>query len=339
MALEFGNTGDEEFGYAKILIFGESGTGKTYFAGTYDNEKTLLINVKAESGTMTLRSKGINLKTITINNYADMKAAINWLKENGSEFELIFIDSLSQWQKNLEKEIPETGNKFAKWNTIKDYTKEIVDSFKQLPFHVVFTCEIKKDKDETTGEVFYQPSLLGSSKDDIPYWFDEVYYFTRVQTKIGEPIAYKCMTAAAMKFPCKSRLGLPIIIDSPKLTDILSMTVFKKIDKANHVQELAQAAATPNQISATNLNRLREMLATKDVNQLEFLKYYKASNLPGFPDDKVADALDKLAKCKDKPKAAPVRPAPAPAPTAAPVQMTMPGTKPASRVPARKVGR
>lgn len=337
MALEFGNTGDQEFGYAKILVFGESGTGKTYFAGTYDNEKTLLINVKAESGTMTLRSKGINLKTITINNYADMKAAINWLKENGSDFDLVFVDSLSQWQKNLEKEIPESGNKFAKWNTIADYTYEVVHAFFALPFHVVFSCEIKKEKDEVTGEVFYNPSLMGKSKDDIPYWFDEVYYFTRVQAKIGEPIAYKCLTAAAMKYPCKSRLGLPLVIDNPKLSDILSMTVFKKIDKAQHVQELAQAAATPNQISETNLNRLREMLATKDVDTVKFLAYYGASNLPGFPDDKVADALEKLAKCKDKPKAAPI---PAPVKPAAPAQqMTMPGVKPASRVPARKVGR
>lgn len=301
MTIEFGSTGDQEFGYAKILVFGESGTGKTYFAGTYDNEKTLLINVKAESGTMTLRSKGINLKTITINNYADMKEAISWIKENGSNFELIFIDSLSQWQKNLEKEIPETGNKFAKWNTIKEYTKEIVDAFKQLPFHVVFTCEIKKDKDENTGEIFFQPSLLGSSKDDIPYWFDEVYYFTRFQQKISDPIAYKCLTAAAMRYPCKSRLGLPTTIDNPSLTEILSMTMFKKIDKKEQKKELAEVAKLPNQISETNLNRLRDMLSTKDVDTVKFLSYYGASNLPGFPDDKVADALEKLAKCEDKP--------------------------------------
>ena len=96
MVLEIGNTADQEFGYAKILIFGESGTGKTHFASTYDNKKTLLINIKAESGTMTLRSKGISLQTLTVDKYADMKAAIEWVKENGFKFELIFIDSLSQ---------------------------------------------------------------------------------------------------------------------------------------------------------------------------------------------------------------------------------------------------
>jgi len=300
MTIEFGSTSDQEFGYAKILVFGESGTGKTYFAGTYDNKKTLLINVKAESGTMTLRAKGVNLKTITINNYGDMKDAINWLKENGGEFELIFIDSLSQWQKNLEKEIPETGNKFTKWNAIKEYTKEIVDAFKALPFHVVFTCEIKKDKDESTGEVFFNPSLLGSSKDDIPYWFDEVYYFTRYQQKISDPIAYKCLTAAAMKYPCKSRLGLPITIDNPKLSEILAMTMFKQVDKKEQAKELSAVAEVKVPVSNTNLTILRDLLSTKDVDLVKFLAYYKAPNIPGFPDDKISDAIEKLKLCKDK---------------------------------------
>ena len=298
--VEIKNVSDMEFGYAKILVFGESGSGKTYFASTYDNEKVLFINVKAESGMMTLRALGADIDVLDVDSYSDMKEAVEWIKANGSKYDVLYIDSLSQWQKNLEKEVPETGNKFAKWNTIKEYTKEVVNSFKNLPFHVVFTCEIKKDKDENQGDIIYNPSLLGSSRDEIPYWFDEVYYFTRFQQKIDDPIAYKALTSAAMKYPCKSRLRLPANIDNPNLKEIIELAGFKKVDKAVQEKELKDAADTKEVLSDTNLESMRELIATKDVDIVKFLKHYQASSMPAFPDDKIGEAMSMLRKCKDK---------------------------------------
>ena len=298
--VEIKKVSDMEFGYAKILVFGESGSGKTYFASTYDNEKVLFINVKAESGMMTLRALGADIDVLDVDSYSDMKEAVEWIKANGSKYDVLYIDSLSQWQKNLEKEVPETGNKFAKWNTIKEYTKEVVNSFKNLPFHVVFTCEIKKDKDENQGDIIYNPSLLGSSRDEIPYWFDEVYYFTRFQQKIDDPIAYKALTSAAMKYPCKSRLRLPANIDNPNLKEIIELAGFKKVDKAVQEKELKDAADTKEVLSDTNLESMRELIATKDVDIVKFLKHYQASSMPAFPDDKIGKAMSMLRKCKDK---------------------------------------
>ena len=298
--VEIKKVSDMEFGYAKILVFGESGSGKTYFASTYDNEKVLFINVKAESGMMTLRALGADIDVLDVDSYSDMKEAVEWIKANGSKYDVLYIDSLSQWQKNLEKEVPETGNKFAKWNTIKEYTKEVVNSFKNLPFHVVFTCEIKKDKDENQGDIIYNPSLLGSSRDEIPYWFDEVYYFTRFQQKINDPIAYKALTSAAMKYPCKSRLRLPANIDNPNLKEIIELAGFKKVDKAVQEKELKDAADTKEVLSDTNLESMRELIATKDVDIVKFLKHYQASSMPAFPDDKIGEAMSMLRKCKDK---------------------------------------
>jgi hypothetical protein len=302
--IEVKKVSDLEFSYAKILIFGESGSGKTYFASTYIPEKTLFINVRAESGMMTLRALGVDIDTISIDTYADMKEAITWVKANGGKYDLIYIDSLSQWQRNLENEIPEGNNKFAKWGTIKDYTKEVIDAFKALPFHVVFTCEIKKDKDENAGDIMYTPSLLGSSRDDIPYWFDEVYYFIRFQSKMSDPISYKALTSAAMKYPCKSRLRLPTMIDNPKLSEIINLTGFKKIDKEVQKKELETVEKKKTPISNTNLEVLRELLATKDVDIKKFLDYYKAPHIPGFPDDQNAGAINALRRCKDKKKEA-----------------------------------
>lgn len=311
--MEIKKVSDLEFGYAKILVFGESGSGKTYFASTYNPEKTLFINVKAESGMMTLRALGVDMDVIEVNNYADMKNAINLIRTSGEKYDLLYIDSLSQWQKNLEKEIPESSNKYAKWTIIGDYTKEIIDLFKALPFHVVFTCEIKKEKDENSGEILYNPSMLGKSRDDIPYWFDEVYYFSRFQGKVTDPISYMALTSSAMKYPCKSRLGasgkIPAVIDNPKLSEIIAVSGFKKIVKKEQAKELKSAVAEVKLITETNLRILRKLLDTKDVDINNFLAYYKAPHLPGFPDDKVPDALANLRKCKDKPAKISAKPA------------------------------
>lgn len=287
-----------EYGYAKILVFGESGSGKTYFASTYDPEKTLFINVKSESGLLTIRALGVDMDIMDVENYKDMKDAVEWIKANGSKYDVIYIDSLSQWQKNLELEIPETGNKFAKWNTIKDYTKEIVNSFKQLPFHIVFTCEIKTDKDENSGDILYKPSLLGSSRDEIAYWFDEVYYFTRFQNKISDPIAYKALTSAAMKYPCKSRLRLPQNIDNPNLKEIIELAGFKKVDKETQVKELKEVAEAKEVL--INEKQIAEIRSLCDEKTLANLAVHYKKSLPQLTNSEAIDALSKIQQSKAK---------------------------------------
>ena len=291
---------DIDFGYANIIVFGESGTGKTHFAGTYNHEKVLIINVKTESGLMTLRAQGIDMDVLEVDSYLDMKEAIEWIKKNGAKYDVLFVDSLSQWQKKLNIDLPDNGDTRKKWGIIKEYTYEIVHAITALPFHVIFTCELKKEKDGETGSFSYLPSLYGSSREDIPYWFDELYYFTRFQVKIGDPIEYKMLTAAAIKYPCKSRLGADINIDNPQLSSILKMPIFKQIDKATQTKELFEVAEKEEIASETNVDRMRGLLATKDVDVVKFLAHYNANNIPSFPDDKVADAIEKLNKCKNK---------------------------------------
>jgi GTPase SAR1 family protein len=301
--VKIGRISDDSLGYANILVFGESGSGKTHFAGTYNPETTLYVNIVAESGAMTLRSQGIDMDKVDIQGYTEMVELIKWLYDNGSKYDLIYVDSLSQWQKLLESEIPETSNKFAKWQTVKEYTKDVIAEFKKLPFHTVFTCEIIKDKDEESGSVLYIPSLSGSSKHEISYWFDEVYYFTRFQADLKSPIQYKALTASAMKYPCKSRLGMQRELENPNLSEIIAKAGFRKIDKGTQAKELEKARTEANNlISEQQLNVLRDLLAKKEVDQFKFLEHYQASSLPAFPANRYSDAVTALNSLANKAK-------------------------------------
>ena len=235
--LEIKRVSDQEFGWAKILIFGEAGSGKTHLASTYPADKILFINVVSESGLMTLRSKGFDCDVVDVSGYVQMFDTLTYLKTQAHKYELIYIDSLSQWQKALEGEIPECkGNKFEKWNKIKELTKQIVDLIKEVPCHVVSTCEIQRDKDEESGGYLFLPSLLGSSREQISYWFDEVYFLNRTSQKPNAPITYSMLTSAGSKYPCKSRMNLQQVIEKPNLEEIIKNAGFKK-EKGEPIKE------------------------------------------------------------------------------------------------------
>jgi len=229
-------TNDQKYSYAKILILGESGTGKTHFLGTVPENEVLIINVVSESGLLTL--KGKNIDVIDVNDYAEIIDAINWVKENGSKYNYIAIDSLSQWQKNLEVQSRLKG--FDLWREVKTKTKEIVNKLKELPFHVICTSEIRIDKDEESGSLKYLPDMIGSIKNEITYMFDEVWYFDRAQVKPGEPIVYRCLTQAATKYPCKTRTNLEPVFVDPDMSKMINEMV-GEIDKKKQKEDLKKA--------------------------------------------------------------------------------------------------
>lgn len=223
-------TSDKKYHYANVLIFGESGSGKTYFLGTAKESEIIIIDVVSESGHLTLRKKNISM--ISVNSVMEMDKAIEWLaKEGVKKYKYVAIDSFSQFQKQLEKQLLLTG--FKLWSEVKEITKSVVDRIKLLPINFIAICEVAMKEDE--GRIKYIPSLLGASKDEIPYWFDEVYFFDR-DGKVGEKPTYKALTSSGSKYPCKSRIGeLPIVIENPKVEDF-----FKYLDSDKKKEERKQ---------------------------------------------------------------------------------------------------
>lgn len=225
-------TSDQQYSYAKILLMGGAGSGKTHSIGTLPEDKTIILNIVEESGLFTLRNK--NYDVIDITDVNSFQEAIKFLSkpESQSKYKFVAVDSYSQFQKSLKRKLEAQGfSGYKLWGLIQETTKDIVDNLKKLPYHVVFTVEIKSEKDEESGTFVYLPSVVGSAKDDIPYWLDEVYFMSK-RGKAGEQPTYHLLTNAGSKYPCKSRAGnLPVIIDNPNLLDIFKKLVEKENKK------------------------------------------------------------------------------------------------------------
>ena len=291
-------TSDQEYSFLNSLVMGESGSGKTHYLGTADNKRTLIINVKSESGIFTLRDK--ELDVTDVDNFEEIMAVFEWLKTAKHDYLYIGIDSLSQLQKNFEKQSAnQYSDKFKMWSAIKENTKTIVDTAKRLPFHLCFVCEVKVEKDEESGSIKVLPSLVGSAKDEIQYYFDEVFYFDKAQVKDGSPITYRCLTSSASKYPCKDRSGkLPLIIENPNWTSI-SEVIFGKVTKEKQKEKLdkVRKADADGKPTKEELDKLDDLKQNKVYDASAFFKRYGLPN--GMTKEQVLEAIAVLEQKPD----------------------------------------
>jgi len=270
-------TSDQKYQYANILIFGESGSGKTHFLGTAPEGEMIIFNITSESGMLTLRGK--NIDVIDIGSLREMEEALKWLETEGvKKYRYVGIDSFSQFQKNLEKQISATG--FQLWAEVKEITKAVVDRIKSLPINLVALCEVSMKDDD--GGLKFIPSLVGSSKDEISYWFDEVYYFEKTG-KAGEVPVYRALTNSGSKYPCKSRIGgLPIVVENPTIPFVIEklspkMQAMEKPLETNNIETIKRMAVEKkvlmgNILISYNVKTVEELSLAQQIDCINKLK-------------------------------------------------------------------
>lgn len=257
MPLPITKSSDQEYSWGKIVLMGAFGSGKTYSIGTLPESETIVLNILQESGMRTIRHKTFDI--LNIRGVADFKEAIKDLGTDAykQKYKYVAVDSYSQFNKYLEAELTAQGyTGFKLWGLIKSITKELVDDLKKLPYHVVFTCEVKAEKEESTGEIVFLPSLAGAAKDDLPGWVDEVYFLGKFG-KVGENPSYQLLTRSGSKYPCKTRSNdkngqpiLPVKIENPNLFEIFKLISDPTVVHKTVVETSSGAAAASSASAA-----------------------------------------------------------------------------------------
>jgi len=223
-----------------ILIYGESGVGKTVISGSASAvpEMSPVVLIDAEGGTLSLNAFYPETKILPIRAFKDWKGLYKIYSKLYDAFEkgetpakTIIVDSLTEVQKISLKDImakessenekidPDQASQSA-WGKNLNQMRGLVRGFRDLPCSVIFTALTDEERDKK-GRTLRRPAFQGRSKHELAGLMDIVCYYY-MDTDEDDRILRKLLTAKTATTMAKdrsNRLPKPVMIN-PTMQDI-----------------------------------------------------------------------------------------------------------------------
>ena len=219
----------------KVLLYGDSGTGKTCFASGFPRPLHYCdFDGKVTSALNFLHSQDQDADGITVDQYLSSKATspghdfnvdmgkLHKLALSGDfPYETIVIDSLTTFSDLMMnylmkmnpgvKRVVTQGVQIPSqqdYGIARIFFKETISKIISFPCNVVFTAHIQIKEDKVTGELLRVPMIAGKLATELPIFFEEVY-----RTFVRDD-KYMAQTRADRKFNCRTQIpGLPAEIE------------------------------------------------------------------------------------------------------------------------------
>lgn len=219
MAVSLKRTGGLSANGVKILVYGQSGAGKTSLIKTLPSPVVL----SAEGGLLSIQDADIPF--IEIKTMADLMEAYAWCKDSAeaAEFQSVALDSISEVAEvvlNHEKKL--TKDVRQAYGTLAEQMTDIIRAFRDLPGkNVYFSAKMEKAQDEQ-GRILFNPSMPGKSlTQGIAYFFDEVLALRVERDQEGKNVrALMCDTDGL--WLAKDRSGKLDAYEAPDLGAIIA---------------------------------------------------------------------------------------------------------------------
>jgi hypothetical protein len=150
-----------------MLVYGDSGSGKTVLAGTAPRALFLA----TEKGVIAAKRQGSTAKLHLCQSWQDIENAYVFLRDNPDDFDWVIIDSLTEFQQHLlrmilDRNVEENPNRDPDIPAIQDHQKwqnmykRYVRQFNDLPVNMLYTATAFRKSDEE-GEDLILPDILG----------------------------------------------------------------------------------------------------------------------------------------------------------------------------------
>jgi hypothetical protein len=195
---------------AKILIYGDSGSGKTYGCSRSNNTIVLLCE---KNGMVSVSNANQNALVVGCTSISEVRAfmheAMNGgLKKHGVQ--TIVIDGLTEIQRMIKDEIIGTGKqmRLQDWGLLADKMRKLLRTIRNLPFNVICTALAEYTYDEDSVR-YTVPQFEGKkTAAEVMQYFSAVGVAHKTVKKDTDSVEYNVMFGGPANVMCKSAGGL-----------------------------------------------------------------------------------------------------------------------------------
>jgi AAA domain-containing protein len=225
-----------------MLVYGKSGTGKTYLAGSAQDvpEMRRVLYLDIEGGILTLRRAFPDVETVRITTWKEFQAVYDALRAGGHGYQTIILDSLTEIQKfnmnEIMRKLVEANEErdmdvpsLREWGKNLEQCRRFIRAFRDLPLNVIFIALEREDKDRMQRPIKL-PSLSGKMAGEVAAFLDIVcYYNIKEVTENGETQQLRVLQSAATEsVVAKDRSGLlPPAMVGPTMEQLYDTIVRK----------------------------------------------------------------------------------------------------------------
>lgn len=215
-----------------LLVYGDSGVGKTPLVGTAPDA----VFLSTEKGTISAKRFGSKAKLMRATTWERVEAAIDVLEADPDKFDWVIVDSTTKMQqlllRHLLKTNVEEGRKMADLDVpqIQDHQKwqnmfkRFVDRLIDLDVNVIFVATAMH-KEDAEGDDLVLPDVQGKDYAIAQYvcaQMDGVYYLATQTNKKTEEPEWFLLTKSRPPFFAKDRFNaLPAVVRRPNMAEII----------------------------------------------------------------------------------------------------------------------
>jgi len=268
MAVKFSTTMQENY-YVRLLVFGQSGAGKTTLIKTAPKP----VVITSENKLLALKDQDI--KVFVIETAQDLDEVYSFLISNScKDFETVCFDSLSDIaEKVLSIEKVGVNDVRQAYGKYVDLLLPRIERLASIPNkNVYMICHEERIEDSFTGISTYGPSMPGRQLGPkLPYKFDYVLALRIGETEEGKKFHY-LQTTSDLHYSVKGDQNKLDPMEEPNLTKLFGKLVGKK------AEVIFEKLVEPKHEPKTEQKPKPKPKAKKEEQKEE----QKAGNLSGF---------------------------------------------------------